>query len=364
MTWIALADADTNVFDPRGLDASPDAAALIDTCDQALLPRGTLVIECRVPVGNRPRSLITYTGTDPWPFHISLQVLPDAGLIFVLNQGDEIVHQTLRPKENGRLDILRVSFCWDAPARRACLALEQSDQDQVTVLALPAPKPIRVADVRALFGTGADRYVAPGVVLMAVSSKVEPLGPRPSLDPNIPIDTPQGRRPLSALRRGDLVITGNGAVVPVLEKLYCTVPARGTTAPLLVRAPYFGLRQDIKVAPTQRLILTGSDVEYLFGHEAVLASARSLTGGHSVLPAETGHTVRYAQLLLPGHEPVQAAGATVESLYIGRLRRKPAQLATSILSGLDRHMLPDHGHVTYPVLRHFDARVLAEQRAA
>jgi len=131
-----------------------------------------------------------------------------------------------------------------------------------------------------------------------------------------------------------------------------------------LRAPYFGLRQDIMVAPEQRLVITGTDVEYLFGKEAVLVPVRHLADGTSVRTCEAPTVVTYTQLILPGHETIQAAGCPLESLYIGRIRRKPDALEASLLAGIDRNILPEHAKPVYPVLQPYEAISLAKQRAA
>ncbi len=365
MSWIALTDTETQHFIAKGLDAPTDSPDLIGPREDDLMTRGTLLIETRMPNSARPRTLIHYDRGGDWPFHISLQAIPGGGLILILNQGGSVLHQAINPSEAGRMDIIRLSYSWDAPSRWARLALEQTDQEQVLMMQLPPPCPLRAGDARALFKHGPHRFVAPDVVYMALSTRVEPVGPMPSLLPDTPIATPRGYRPLRDLRRGDTVIASNGEVVPVLHRLSRTVPAIGSTRPMHIRAPYFGLLRDIRVAPAQRLVLSGSEVEYLFGQESVLCPAAHLTGGHSVRPiAHTGLTVTYSQLLLPARETILAAGTVAESLSIGRLRRKPHHLAASVLSGLDRHGLPDHGKSTYPVLRPFDAKILAERRVA
>ena len=118
-----------------------------------------------------------------------------------------------------------------------------------------------------------------------------------------------------------LVLTPDGDAVPVLHRLSRRVPACGSFAPVRLRAPYFGLRQDITVAPSQRLVLSGSDVEYMFSQEAVLVEARHLVGGFAALAASAGPTITYTQLLLPEHEALDAAGCVAETLFVGRLRR-------------------------------------------
>ena len=56
--------------------------------------------------------------------------------------------------------------------------------------------------------------------------------------------------------------------------------------------------------------------------------------------------------------------ALMESLYLGRLRRKPDAFAGSVLAHVPRHLVPEHGTPVFPVLRSFEAVTLIEQRAA
>lgn len=364
MGWIALSDAAADVYDRCGLAASDDRAPLAGASDDDLLPCGTLMIETRLPEAGCPRSLLYFDRAGDWPFHISVQSIPGGGLVLVINQGGSVLHQAINACDAGRMDILRLTYCWDAPGRRGRVTLEQSDQDQFLVRQITAPRPMRVGDARGLFRTGPHRFVSPNVVFMALSVRTEPVGPTPSLSPDTPIATPDGFRPIRALRRGDLVVDADGRTVPVLFNIRRTVPARGLFRPLRMRTPYFGLQRDIVVAPSQRVVLGGSEVEYLFGAEAVLVPACHLVGGHSVKPVACGPLTGYHQLVLPAHEPLNAAGTTVESLFVGRLRRKPQLLDASALAGVDRSRLPEHGSPSFPVLRAFDARILAERRVA
>lgn len=350
MSWVAIADHDGHKV----------AAGLPDVP----LPRGSLVIETRLPTGNRPLPLVYFDHGGAQPFHLSLQSIPSGGLTLVLGQGGETLHRTISHSETGRADLLRLTYTWDTDAGRAQLALDRSDQDGVILMPLETARPMRADDIRALFLDQSRLYLAPAVGFIALSTDKAPVGPMPTLAPATPIATPNGYRRAGDLRRGDTVLTPGGDIVPVLHTVTQTVPARGSFRPVRLRAPYFGLKRDITVAPSQRLVVTGSDVEYLFNQEAVLVEVRHLVGGTAVLPAKCGTLVSYTQLILPAHEAVNAAGAMAETLYVGRLRRKPAELQASTLNGIDRQMLPEHGKSLYPVLRAFDAVVLAEQRAA
>ena len=364
MTWIALSDFETFRFTPAGLGRGDRAPALIDTSDDALMVRGSLVIETRLPTTRRPRQLVYYSRTGEWPLHLSLQAVPGGGLTLVLDQGGDIVHRTINHSEAGRTDVLRITYSWDSQRRWGQLVLERTDREQALLVPVPAPRPMRFADALALIRPGADRYVAPDVLYLALSTVPEPVGPMPSLTSGTPIATPTGYRAVNEMRRGDTVLTPSGEIVPVLEVLSRTVPACGRFRPVRMRAPYFGLQQDITVAPSQRLVLSGSEVEYLFGRESVLVPVCHLAGGSIVTPVTTGPVVTYWQLLLPRHEAIIAAGTITESLFIGRLRRKKDQLSASILARHDRTTLPEHGHSVHPVLQAFEAIVLAEQRVA
>lgn len=364
MTWIAVSDHDGHRFAEHGLDAPLNAPSLIGDAPDALLVKGSLVIETRLPVSHRPRHLVYYMCEGDWALHLSLQAVPGGGLTLVLEQGGEVLHQTLNHSETGRTDVLRITYSWDAPGRWGQLALERTDQDTVLLIPVPSPKPLRVADAKALMHASPNRYLAPDVLFLALSNEIEPVGPMPSLVPDTPIATPTGYRAAGDLRRGDLVVTAEGHSVPVLHTLSRTVPARGCFSPVQLRAPYFGLQQGICVAPSQRLVLSGSEVEYLFGQESVLIPVRHLLGGTAVVPAKSDTLVTYTQLLLPRHETLLAAGTAVESLYIGRLRRNKARLKASLFAPLDRSTLPEHGRSVFPVLKAFDAIVLSEHRAA
>ena len=363
--WIALSDPNGSRFCPAGLASGPGAPAVVDTGPDALMPRGSIMIETRLPPINRPRPLLTYDRGGHIPMHLSLQALPGGGLVFVLDQDGEMLHGSISAAETGRTDILRVTYSWDAPARWGRLSLERPEDNVVQMVEVARPKPLPVSDIRALAGGLGLAPVAPEVLFVAVSTGIEPVGPMPSLTPATPVATPGGYRAAGDLQRGDLVRSARGQDVPVLSRIERVVPAAGSFRPLTLRAPYFDLLKDIDVASFQRVVLRGSVVEYMFGTEAVLVPAAHLTGVKSA-SAVTGapSLVRYVQLLLPGNEALVAAGTCLESLYIGRIRRRAERLEASLLADYDRSRLPEHARPVHRVLPPYEAAVLAETRAA
>ena len=365
MGWIGISDQTEGRFALGGLDAigghRPDATQP-DEC--ALMARGTLMIETRLSSIGQVQTLLAFSRSHPWSGSFSLQALPDGGIVLVETQTGDVRHATLPYQPGDRTDTLRLTYCWDAPAKWGRLSVERPENERVHAISLPPPHPMPLADMHSIITDPRQRQLDPDVIFIAISDQIEPIGPMPGLSANVPVSTPTGFIAASELRRGDCVDTDDGQIVPVLQNVSRSVPAFGSFRPVRLRAPYFGLRRDIVVAPQQRLVIRGSEVEYLFGSEAVLVSARHLVNGFSALYADSPDVVTYHHLLLPGHEAIIAAGTSTESLYIGRLRRNPELFGAGILSGFDRARLPEHPRPIWPVLKPFEAITLALNRAA
>ncbi|MGR3617513.1 MAG: Hint domain-containing protein [Paracoccaceae bacterium] len=337
-----------------GADKSPDE----------LLVQGSLVMETRVPATNKLQPLLIYNQTGEWPLHLALHAIPGGGLSLVLDQGGMPLHQSVNHSETGRTETLRITYAWDARNRWAQLSVERPEDDRVLTVPVQSPRPLRLADAKAILKSGPSRFVSPEIEFMALSSAIEPIGPMPSLAMDTPIATPTGYVPLKRLRRGDLVLNEERQAIPVLSVISRTVPACGSFRPLRIRAPFFGLWHDVDMSPNQRLLLRGSEVEYMFGRPAVLLSTRHLVGTPRTYFPDAGDVVTYGQIILPNHEVIETAGAFTESLFVGRLRRNRELLQRTLLRDIDRHTLPEHAKPIEPVLRAFDATVLAERSVA
>ena len=107
------------------------------------------------------------------------------------------------------------------------------------------------------------------VNFVAVSDQVEPVGPMPGLSGAARIRTTKGSVAANKVRPGGLVQMHDGDIAQVRWCGSVDLPARGQFQPLRVRAPYFGATHDVYVAAEQRMLFSGSEVEYLFGEESV-----------------------------------------------------------------------------------------------
>lgn len=364
MTWLALTDHTERRLSLRGLGHEKRQHPILDDRPDAELTRGSIMFETNVAEDSKPQVLFGFT--TPHPAHRSLvfQAIPGGGLAMVHVQGDQIAHAAIAHKNAGRAEVLRLTYAWDTKYNWGRLTLEQAGESAVTSVAVENPLPLTLDDLRDLMlGRGSHDY-APDMVFAALSDRIEPIGPGPTLSPMTPVATPWGYRNVSTLKRGDTVYTAEGEVVPVLQAVTRTVPARGSFAPIRMRAPYFGLQDDIVVAPEQHVVIDGPEVEYLFSCEKVLTPARNLVNGFAARTEPCSHLVQYSQLILPNHDTIMAAGAPLESMYIGRMRRDTHQLASSVLFGVDRNDLPEHRAPAHKVLKWYEAIHLAKRRAA
>lgn len=362
MTWIALDDRRKCLFDPKGLGGRATVTPPILDPRRAL-PRGTLMIETSLTGEERPERLIGFSATDrPAKRDFELRLVPGGGVTMVHAFGPDVRHIALEPKHGQQIVTLRITYSWDVSTHQARLSIEQPGDIGVATKTLDDPLPMLMSDLYMLFQSDAARSNA--MVFAALSTKVEPLGPAPSIAPNAPVATAFGWKGLGDLRRGDTVLGPEGFSEPVLYNIQRDVPAAGSFRPIRLRAPYFGLRGDVVVAPSQQIVISGSHVEYLYGCEAVRVPAAHLVNGTAARLAPTGPIVRYAAALMPHNERLTVAGGCFESLYIGRQRRNADLMRLSQLASAPRINLPEHRAPSEPVLDAFEAITLAELRAA
>ncbi|MGH1447140.1 MAG: Hint domain-containing protein [Cognatishimia sp.] len=351
MTWVGLSDHKSHA-----LGGLPTIGGILE--------RGTLMLETRVAPQAKPQPIVGLELRGTRDCSLSLQAMPGGGIHFLLRQDTQILHAALAHDAEDQADILRISYAWDLSKSTGHLVIERPGTHKVFRREFTNPLPLSADCIKHLITPSGRRLMCEDVVYVAVSDQVEPIGPMPALCPTTPIQTPYGLKPAGKLKRGDLVVTLNGDTVPVLHTLRHTVPARGSFEPVRLRAPYFGLQQDIVVTQEARLVVGGTQVEYLFGSESVLVPVKHLTTGGSARIEEGHKLVSYVQLLLPDHEPILAGGTAIESLSIGRIRRKRDLIPATLLSQFDPLTIPEHSKTAFPVLKHFEAVTLAHHRAA
>ena len=149
-------------------------------------------------------------------------------------------------------DTMRLTYSWDCALGWGRLAAETPMSDLQAMARVPQPQPLTLEQLQHCIcsptGTARDSHLH----FVALSCGIEPLGPMPCLTAQVPVDTAFGPRPACAIRRGDLLRCLSGGLVPVLQVLRRTVPARGLWRPAQLRSPYLGLQHDVFVSPSQQ----------------------------------------------------------------------------------------------------------------
>lgn len=320
------------------------------------LLRGSLMIELRNLPASRAMALLSTGAGAP---SAALVCEPGGILRLTLHDRSGQRHIRLNLAEAFGDDHGRVVYSWDSAACWGRLSAESLDGVRAVTRQFRHPvAPSMAAAVRLI---QAPRPAE--MPFLAVSRQVEPIGPLPGLTPDTPCETPLGELPAAALPPG--AHAGSGPLAePILAVLHRTVPAMGMFAPVRLRAPYFGLREDIRIAPHHCIVMRGAEVEYLFGREAVLVPSRFLVNGSSALRERRAGTVTYAAPVTRAHTVMDLCGLPAETCFAGRIRRKPALLKASLLCRQPQAALPDQGSRILPVLRPFEAVSLSALRAA
>jgi hypothetical protein len=187
------------------------------------------------------------------------------------------------------------------------------------------------------------------------------------------IATEDGPIPAGWLRAGDLVVTRDHGLQPVLavgrvEHERHSFLENPATCPVRIEPDVLGANLPVApmiVSPGQRILMRGAEVQLNFGLSEALVAAAHLVGWPGVdydLPQ--GTTTGY-QILFERHEMILADGPWTESLYLngeslrelrredpGLLRRFGGHryLARPELSGWEASLLlPPHDWVGEPV---------------
>ncbi|MEO9897351.1 MAG: Hint domain-containing protein [Paracoccaceae bacterium] len=354
MSWIGLYDRESSQFNPTGLDANTLVPG-------SHLPRGTLLIEFAPAHVGKIVDLLSLNLNATTVLRI--KAIPDAGYALITEQNGRELHTLLKWRPSRRTESVRLSYIWDLANNRAELRLTEPGHQHSQHVSAPMATRVTLDAVREFF-VRSGRKVASHVEFCALSVACEPTDTLPTLTPDTPIETGHGTIPVHKIIPNMRVSKGDGQLTRVLQNVQRKMPARGSFRPITLFAPYFGLRKDITVSPDQRIVLRGSDVEYTFGSEAVLAEARHLANGKTGEFAKTNAIVRYHQLLLTRNEIMVSAGAEIESQFIGRMRRRSALLAASPYSVIDPSGLPEHAGPQFPILCQHEVTALLQNRAA
>ena len=158
--------------------------------------------------------------------------------------------------------------------------------------------------------------------------------------PGTLLRTPEGARPVEALREGDLVLTRDDGPQEIIWRASRRMSgarlfARPALRPVRIRAGALGEEApegDLLVSPSHRLLIRGTAARRLFNEPEVLARAGDLVNDHSILIDHRLREVRYVHLMFERHQVLWANGIESESF-------NPAEADMDTISPDDRARL-------------------------
>ncbi|MFZ7093398.1 Hint domain-containing protein [Primorskyibacter sp. 2E233] len=183
--------------------------------------------------------------------------------------------------------------------------------------------------------------------------------------PGTRILTDTGPRPIESLAPGDLIVTRDNGLQPLLWKGARRMLARGENAPIRIAPHLFGGQRALTVSPQHRMLIEGYHAELLFGTPEVFAAATHLIDGKTVQRAPDGE-VTYIHLLFERHQVIYAEGMATESFFagengLGALDAASREELFRVMPVL-RSDPAQYGETARICLRAFEARMLLEHQ--
>ena len=125
------------------------------------------------------------------------------------------------------------------------------------------------------------------------------------------VASPDGPRRIDELKAGALVLNAQGQTTTVRHVLTTDAPRNS----FMIRAPYFGLDQDLVLAPEQKIVISSVIAEYLFGEETIMVPVWALNDGTKVGHYETRKSDRMYQLQLDSPATLAIGRCEVSALH-------------------------------------------------
>lgn len=304
MTWQAI-------WSDRRTVRTPPAAC------HAPLRAMTLWLELigpRRPVPRRGRGLTRdiplrlWQGAADGDGAICIYLMPDGAIRLIHGEIDLCTTpETLRAGET-----LGVRYVACAEGRMDMFEVTNHDQDTIQTLRSGLSKVATLSDAL----PRAEGFLSVAHVA-AVASSAVPGTDLPGVESGALVATVQGPRPIDALRVGDEVLDGEGVPHPLRWIEARPRLCLGRTAPICLRAPYFGLTRDLVVTPQTRLLQTGPVVDYLCGTDAVLVTAADMATGRAVVRDRSKPMRMFYHMMLDDPACIRVENSPIETAHLG-----------------------------------------------
>ncbi len=258
--WLALSDL-----------TMPDAP-------DRVIEDGLLVCEVSLPITSST-VLLDWQTTDPAPRTFAIFIDQDMGVVLLHRYGDMIRRHRLPGPLPFGIGTARITYAWGQRSGKWCMTFgrlgmgEERRSDGIN------PVAITTSVLAAICRSDGSGLRHPSLLWFGVTQGASPPERAPWIGLRTPIETVRGPVPAGRLLVGDLICTADNGLQPVLALQRLRLPSRGSFAPVVVRAPFLGQGTDVLVSADQQVVISGTEVEYMFGVEEVLISAGLLANG-------------------------------------------------------------------------------------
>lgn len=259
--WIALSD----------LSQPPEGGA-------RPLRRGLLICEVSLPLAS---TAVVLDWQPQWDEARTFSVFLDGktGIVVLQRTGNAVRRHVLPgPLPMGQ-GTARITYGWNQLADRWVLTFSLLGQGEELRAQGVNPIMLREEDLSDMCRPDGAGSRHPSLLWFGVTQGNEPPARAPWVGLRTPIETARGPVSAGNLRPGDMVMTEDNGLQPVLNLHRLRLPSRGSFAPVILRAPFLGQRSDVLISADQLVLMDGPEVEYMFGEEEVLIHAANLTDG-------------------------------------------------------------------------------------
>jgi len=296
------------------------------------LAETSLLLELTVPPQRGARPLRLWQGASDPRRAIGLYLMPDGAMRLVHGAVD--LQSEPGFARAGETIILRYIAC--ARGRKDVLDLRNMERQTRLRLRAGFDQPICLADAlpRDL------RFLE-----ICHIAAIAPFGVAPTDLPGLAagtrVETPDGPTPVETLRTGMRVTDATGAAAVLRWVEARPHLSLGRFAPIRLRAPYFGLSEDICVTAETRVLRRGPAVEYVCGTESVLVEARDLTCSKAARPDRTEAVQQMYHLMLDDHACVMVDRCPLETALLADVIAAEDMSPRRMLSETDKtHCVP------------------------
>lgn len=289
-----------------------------------LMPQGCLVLDMpshALPAGR----VIAQAGMKD--HFLRLEAAPEQGVFLDGRVFGADWKARLRAKPGAASGRRLLQLSWDA-ASHGMIALSDWPYTSSQKVAFSASCALPAPLMRALL----NGVVAPDTG-GALALHSAPLEARPMLPPDARLQTRHGTLRADQLKSGAELSTLSGRSVRLLAATPISMPPLGPWRPLELRAPYFEADAPLRLPKSQKILLHGPDIQYMFDINRAVLPLAHLREGKMVRHLSERPVWDYIALTLERSCALRVNGVPLEMQGLDRPRPLP-QLTTQDLQSL------------------------------